>query len=53
MNRNELQEMKSKEYALLNSFTTNYRMPASSLPDYTECLDRIRAINTQIDKASE
>lgn len=49
MNRNELLTQKEKEYALLNGLTKNYRMPIDSLGEYVSCLDRIRAINKQIE----
>ena len=48
MNGEELKAKREEEYKVLTSYNKNYRMVASDLPAYLDCLDRIRALNAQI-----
>jgi hypothetical protein len=53
MNGQQLREQRENEYKVLNSFTSNYRMPVSCLGEYADCLDRIRALNKQLEGVND
>lgn len=49
MSRQNLIRAREHEYSVLNSLRKDYRIPVDRLEDYNECVDRIRALNKQLE----